>query len=58
MPSSYPGRHMPLPRLESGTSGKRWMSVANWATQLVSSNNSISNNIGVAVTIVLTVMCT
>ncbi|MFS7929735.1 hypothetical protein Hanom_Chr04g00336001 [Helianthus anomalus] len=32
MPSSYPGRHMPLPRLEPGTSGKRWVSVANWAT--------------------------
>ncbi|MFS8031793.1 hypothetical protein Hanom_Chr17g01550141 [Helianthus anomalus] len=35
MPSSYPGRHIPLPRLEPGTSGKRWVSVANWATQLV-----------------------
>ncbi|MFS8006937.1 hypothetical protein Hanom_Chr14g01255071 [Helianthus anomalus] len=23
---------MPLPRLELGTSGKRWVSVANWAT--------------------------
>ncbi|MFS7933905.1 hypothetical protein Hanom_Chr04g00385301 [Helianthus anomalus] len=23
---------MPLPRLEPGTSGKRWVSVANWAT--------------------------
>ncbi|MFS7965451.1 hypothetical protein Hanom_Chr09g00762411 [Helianthus anomalus] len=32
MPSSYPGRHMSLPRLEPGTSGKRWVSVANWAT--------------------------
>ncbi|MFS7903513.1 hypothetical protein Hanom_Chr08g00752751 [Helianthus anomalus] len=32
MPSSYPGRHMPLPGLEPGTSGKRWVSVANWAT--------------------------
>ncbi|MFS8032588.1 hypothetical protein Hanom_Chr17g01559511 [Helianthus anomalus] len=32
MPSSYYGRHMPLPRLEPGTSGKRWVSVANWAT--------------------------
>ncbi|MFS7906915.1 hypothetical protein Hanom_Chr01g00064871 [Helianthus anomalus] len=32
MPSSYPGRHMPLPRLEPDTSGKRWVSVANWAT--------------------------
>ncbi|KAF5775458.1 hypothetical protein HanXRQr2_Chr13g0612301 [Helianthus annuus] len=32
MPSSYPGRHMPLPRLEPSTSGKRWVSVANWAT--------------------------
>ncbi|MFS7980376.1 hypothetical protein Hanom_Chr10g00938731 [Helianthus anomalus] len=32
MPSSYPGRHMSLPRLEPGTSGKRWMSVANWTT--------------------------
>ncbi|KAM0022982.1 putative polyribonucleotide nucleotidyltransferase [Helianthus debilis subsp. tardiflorus] len=25
MPSSYPGRHMSLPRLEPGTSGKRWV---------------------------------
>ncbi|MFS7948881.1 hypothetical protein Hanom_Chr06g00565041 [Helianthus anomalus] len=32
MPSSYPGRHMPLPRLEPSTSEKRWVSVANWAT--------------------------
>ncbi|MFS7909874.1 hypothetical protein Hanom_Chr02g00099751 [Helianthus anomalus] len=32
MPSSYPGRHMPLPRLESSTSEKKWVSVANWAT--------------------------
>ncbi|MFS7926579.1 putative RNA-directed DNA polymerase [Helianthus anomalus] len=32
MPSSYPGRHMSLPRLELITSKKRWMSVANWAT--------------------------
>ncbi|MFS7914004.1 hypothetical protein Hanom_Chr02g00148341 [Helianthus anomalus] len=32
MPSSYPGRHMSLPRLEPSTSGKRWVSVANWAT--------------------------
>ncbi|MFS8027589.1 hypothetical protein Hanom_Chr16g01500501 [Helianthus anomalus] len=32
MPSSYPGRHMPLPRLERSTSRKRWVSVANWAT--------------------------
>ncbi|MFS7949627.1 hypothetical protein Hanom_Chr06g00573841 [Helianthus anomalus] len=32
MPSYYPGRHMPLPRLEPGTSGKRWVSVASWAT--------------------------
>ncbi|MFS7975612.1 hypothetical protein Hanom_Chr10g00882601 [Helianthus anomalus] len=32
MPSSYPGRHMPLSRLEPSTSGKRWVSVANWAT--------------------------
>ncbi|MFS7905200.1 hypothetical protein Hanom_Chr01g00044901 [Helianthus anomalus] len=32
MPISYPGRHMPLPRLEPGTSGKIWVSVANWAT--------------------------
>ncbi|MFS8016790.1 hypothetical protein Hanom_Chr15g01372721 [Helianthus anomalus] len=32
MPSSYLGRHMPLPRLEPGTSGKRWVLVANWAT--------------------------
>ncbi|MFS7960021.1 hypothetical protein Hanom_Chr08g00698061 [Helianthus anomalus] len=39
MPSSYHGRHMPLPRLEPGTSGKRWVSVANWAT-LVGYNNS------------------
>ncbi|MFS7992712.1 hypothetical protein Hanom_Chr12g01085531 [Helianthus anomalus] len=31
MPSSYPGRHMSLPRLEPSTSEKRWMSVANWA---------------------------
>ncbi|MFS7982067.1 hypothetical protein Hanom_Chr10g00958371 [Helianthus anomalus] len=28
MPSSYPGRHMPLP----STSEKSWVSVANWAT--------------------------
>ncbi|MFS7991546.1 hypothetical protein Hanom_Chr12g01071951 [Helianthus anomalus] len=34
MPSSYSGRHMPLPRLEPGTSGKRWVSVANWANQV------------------------
>ncbi|KAJ0845919.1 hypothetical protein HanRHA438_Chr15g0719061 [Helianthus annuus] len=32
LPSSYPGRHMPLPRLEPGTFGNRWVSVANWAT--------------------------
>ncbi|MFS8026625.1 hypothetical protein Hanom_Chr16g01488961 [Helianthus anomalus] len=32
MPSSYPGRHMPLPGLEPSTSEKRWVSVANWAT--------------------------
>ncbi|MFS7937481.1 hypothetical protein Hanom_Chr05g00428081 [Helianthus anomalus] len=32
MPSSYPGRHMPLPILESSTSEKRWVSVANWTT--------------------------
>ncbi|MFS7976787.1 hypothetical protein Hanom_Chr10g00896481 [Helianthus anomalus] len=32
MPSSYLGRHMPLPRLEPSTSGKRWVSVANWPT--------------------------
>ncbi|MFS8024398.1 hypothetical protein Hanom_Chr16g01462761 [Helianthus anomalus] len=32
LPSSYPGRHMPLPKLEPGTSGKKWVSVANWAT--------------------------
>ncbi|MFS8018202.1 hypothetical protein Hanom_Chr15g01389361 [Helianthus anomalus] len=32
MPSSYPGRHMSLPRLEPSTSEKRWVSVANWAT--------------------------
>ncbi|MFS7952135.1 hypothetical protein Hanom_Chr07g00603351 [Helianthus anomalus] len=32
MPSSYPARHMPLLRLKPGTSGKRWVSVANWAT--------------------------
>ncbi|MFS8028343.1 hypothetical protein Hanom_Chr16g01509461 [Helianthus anomalus] len=32
MPSFYPGRHMPLPRLEPSTSEKRWVSVANWAT--------------------------
>ncbi|MFS8022635.1 hypothetical protein Hanom_Chr16g01441841 [Helianthus anomalus] len=32
MPSSYPGQHMPLPRLEPSTSEKRWVSVANWAT--------------------------
>ncbi|KAJ0848693.1 hypothetical protein HanPSC8_Chr13g0560461 [Helianthus annuus] len=25
---------MPLPRLEPGTSGKRWVSVANWATPI------------------------
>ncbi|MFS7977899.1 hypothetical protein Hanom_Chr10g00909391 [Helianthus anomalus] len=25
---------MPLPRLEPGTSGKRWMLVANWATPI------------------------
>ncbi|MFS7943114.1 hypothetical protein Hanom_Chr06g00496511 [Helianthus anomalus] len=40
MPSSYPGRHMSLPRLEPSTSEKKWVSVANWATPvgLVSSN--------------------
>ncbi|MFS7955082.1 hypothetical protein Hanom_Chr07g00638381 [Helianthus anomalus] len=32
MLSSYPGRHMSLPRLEPSTSEKRWVSVANWAT--------------------------
>ncbi|MFS7994927.1 hypothetical protein Hanom_Chr12g01111841 [Helianthus anomalus] len=32
MPSSYPGRHMPLPRLKPSTSEKRWVSVANWTT--------------------------
>ncbi|MFS8016785.1 hypothetical protein Hanom_Chr15g01372671 [Helianthus anomalus] len=32
MPSSYPGRHMSLPRLEPGTSRKRCVSVTNWAT--------------------------
>ncbi|MFS7939454.1 hypothetical protein Hanom_Chr05g00451921 [Helianthus anomalus] len=32
MSSSYPGRHMPLPRLEPGTSWKRWVSGANWPT--------------------------
>ncbi|MFS7918930.1 hypothetical protein Hanom_Chr03g00206991 [Helianthus anomalus] len=32
MPSSYPGRYMPLPKLESSTFEKRWVSVANWAT--------------------------
>ncbi|MFS7994379.1 hypothetical protein Hanom_Chr12g01105261 [Helianthus anomalus] len=32
MPSSYPGRHIKLPRLEPSTSGKRWVSVANWTT--------------------------
>ncbi|MFS7969991.1 putative signal peptidase I [Helianthus anomalus] len=32
LPSSYPGRHMPLPRLKPGTFGKIWVSVANWAT--------------------------
>ncbi|MFS7928908.1 hypothetical protein Hanom_Chr04g00326311 [Helianthus anomalus] len=32
MPSSYPGRHMSLPKLEPSTSGKRWVSVVNWAT--------------------------
>ncbi|KAL9997353.1 putative nucleic acid-binding, replication factor A [Helianthus debilis subsp. tardiflorus] len=26
MPSSYPGRHIPLPRLAPSTSGKRWLS--------------------------------
>ncbi|MFS7927363.1 hypothetical protein Hanom_Chr04g00308221 [Helianthus anomalus] len=35
MLSSYLGRHMSLPRLEPGTSGKRWVSVANWATLVV-----------------------
>ncbi|MFS7919553.1 hypothetical protein Hanom_Chr03g00213981 [Helianthus anomalus] len=35
MPSSYPGQHMPLPRLEPGTSEMRWVSVANWATPVV-----------------------
>ncbi|MFS7983277.1 hypothetical protein Hanom_Chr11g00972641 [Helianthus anomalus] len=40
MPSSYPGRHMSLPILEPSTSKKRWVSVANWATQLVSFNLS------------------
>ncbi|MFS7927522.1 hypothetical protein Hanom_Chr04g00310141 [Helianthus anomalus] len=37
MPSSYPGRHMSLPRLALSTSKKRWVSVANWA-QLVASH--------------------
>ncbi|MFS7980183.1 hypothetical protein Hanom_Chr10g00936391 [Helianthus anomalus] len=32
MPSSYPGQHMSLPRLEPSTSEKRWVSVASWAT--------------------------
>ncbi|MFS7953918.1 hypothetical protein Hanom_Chr07g00624221 [Helianthus anomalus] len=32
MPSSYPWRHMPLPRLQPNTSEKRWVSVANWTT--------------------------
>ncbi|MFS7974397.1 hypothetical protein Hanom_Chr09g00868261 [Helianthus anomalus] len=32
MPSSYPGRHMSLSILEPDTSGKRCVSVANWAT--------------------------
>ncbi|MFS8001156.1 hypothetical protein Hanom_Chr13g01186951 [Helianthus anomalus] len=34
MPSFYPGQHVPLPILEPGTSGKRWLSVANWATPI------------------------
>ncbi|MFS7982509.1 hypothetical protein Hanom_Chr10g00963771 [Helianthus anomalus] len=32
MPSSYPGRHMSLPRLEPSTSEMKWVSVANWAS--------------------------
>ncbi|MFS7934699.1 hypothetical protein Hanom_Chr05g00394781 [Helianthus anomalus] len=32
MLSSYPERHISLPRLEPSTSEKRWVSVANWAT--------------------------
>ncbi|MFS7964825.1 hypothetical protein Hanom_Chr08g00754911 [Helianthus anomalus] len=38
MPSSYPGRHMSLPRLEPSTSGKRWVSVANWGSWLLTIN--------------------
>ncbi|MFS7909758.1 hypothetical protein Hanom_Chr02g00098301 [Helianthus anomalus] len=34
MPSSYLGRHMPLPRFEPSTSRKRWVSVANWTTRV------------------------
>ncbi|KAF5779601.1 hypothetical protein HanXRQr2_Chr12g0561461 [Helianthus annuus] len=49
MPSSYPGRHMPLPRLEPSTSGKRWVSVANWATPVgffffLQSTNQVINH--------------
>ncbi|MFS8010020.1 hypothetical protein Hanom_Chr14g01292061 [Helianthus anomalus] len=41
MPSSYPGRHMPLPGLEPSTSEKRWVSVANWATPVGSKNKEM-----------------
>ncbi|MFS7903642.1 hypothetical protein Hanom_Chr01g00026411 [Helianthus anomalus] len=42
MPSFYLGRHMSLPRLEPGTSGKRWVSVANWATPVGSKEQIIA----------------
>ncbi|MFS7942602.1 hypothetical protein Hanom_Chr06g00490291 [Helianthus anomalus] len=47
MPSSYPGRHMSLPRLEPSTSEKRWVSVANWATPVGSFLGCVEHNLGI-----------